>query len=260
MFGNVLLLVILSIYIALDREDILAFLFRLVPPAFVPQARVLQVAVGRSFGGFLRGQLILGLAFGGFTALVNVVFGLQYAALTTVAAGLLQMIPFFGPFLSWAPPVVAAMLTPDGPVLPVLVLMGIGWFVTMNILSPRLMSGSVGVHPIIVLASVVIGSKIAGIAGAIFGIPIAAVLSALFFHWVGAVAGGRHGRRPGDAAGGETRGAGRTPARGAGAGRRRGRRRRGGASVADGRGRPGADGHPGPSRGRAGRVTARTAA
>ena len=183
-FGNVLLLVILSIYIALDREDILAFLFRLIPPAFVPQARVLQVAVGRSFGGFLRGQLIMGLVFGAFTALVNIVFGLQYAALTTVAAGLLQMIPFFGPFLSWAPPVVAAMLTPDGPVLPVLILMAIGWFVTMNILQPRLMSGSVGIHPIVVLASVVIGAKIAGIAGAIFGIPIAAVISALFFHWV----------------------------------------------------------------------------
>jgi AI-2E family transporter len=183
-FGNVLLLVILSIYIALDREDILAFLFRLVPPAYVPQARVLQVAVGRSFGGFLRGQLIMGLVFGAYTALINVVFGLQYAALTTVAAGLLQMIPFFGPFLSWAPPVVAAALTPDGPVLPVLILMALGWFVTMNILQPRLMSGSVGIHPIVVLASVVIGSKIAGIAGAIFGIPIAAVISALFFHWV----------------------------------------------------------------------------
>src|SRR5262245_43152753 len=182
--GNVLLLVILSIYIALDRDDILAFLFRLVPPAFVPQARVLQVAVGRSFGGFLRGQLIMGLVFGLFTALVNIIFGLQYAALPTVAAGLLQMIPFFGPFLSWAPPVVAAMLTPDGPVIPVLVLMGIAWFVTMNILQPRLMSGSVGIHPIVVLASVVIGAKIAGIAGAIFGIPIAAVISALFFHWV----------------------------------------------------------------------------
>ena len=183
-FGNVLLLVILSVYIAIDREDILAFLFRLVPPAYVPQARVLQVAVGRSFGGFLRGQLIMGLVFGAFTALVNIVFGLQYAALTTVAAGLLHMIPFFGPFLSWAPPVVAAALTPDGPVLPVLILMGIAWFVTMNVLQPRLMSGSVGIHPIVVLASVVIGSKIAGIAGAIFGIPIAAVISALFFHWV----------------------------------------------------------------------------
>src|SRR5262245_20314298 len=183
-FGNVLLLVILSIYIAVDRDDILAFLYRLVPPAFVPQARVLQVAVGRSFGGFLRGQLIMGLVFGAFTAVVNVAFGLPYAALTTVAAGLLQMIPFFGPFLSWLPPVIAALLIPNGPVLPVLILMGIAWFVTMNILQPRLMSGSVGIHPIVVLASVVIGAKIAGIAGAIFGIPIAAVISALFFHWV----------------------------------------------------------------------------
>jgi hypothetical protein len=76
------------------------------------------------------------------------------------------------------------VLMPDAPVLPVAILMGIAWFVTMNILQPRLMSGAVGIHPIVVLGSVLVGSKVAGIAGAIFGIPIAAVLSALFFHWV----------------------------------------------------------------------------
>ena len=183
-FGNILILVILSIYIAIDREDISAFLYRLVPPAYVPQARVLSVSVSRSFGGFLRGQLIMGVVFGLFTLVVNVVFGLQYAAVTTVLAGVLQMIPFFGPFVSWAPPVLVALLMPNAPVLPVAILMGIAWFVTMNILQPRLMSGSVGIHPIVVLGSVLIGSKVAGIAGAIFGIPIAAVISALFFHWV----------------------------------------------------------------------------
>jgi predicted PurR-regulated permease PerM len=183
-FGNILILVILSIYIAIDREDILAFGYRLVPPAYVPQARVLQVSVSKSFGGFLRGQLIMGLAFGLFTAAINVVFGLPYPALTTVVAGVLQMIPFFGPFVSWMPPVLVALITPGAPVVPVAILMAIAWFVTMNVLQPRLMSGSVGIHPIIVLGSVVVGSKIAGIPGAIFGIPIAAVLSALFFHWV----------------------------------------------------------------------------
>jgi predicted PurR-regulated permease PerM len=182
--GNILILVILSIYMALDRDEIMAFLYRLVPPAYVPQARVLQVSVSRSFGGFLRGQLIMGLVFGLFTAVVNVVFGLPYAAVTTVAAGVLQMIPFFGPFVSWMPPVLVAMVMPSGPLLPVAILMAIAWFVTMNILQPRLMSGSVGIHPIVVLGSVVVGSKLAGIAGAIFGIPIAAVISALFFHWV----------------------------------------------------------------------------
>ncbi len=182
--GNILILVILSIYIALDREDIAAFLYRLVPPAYVPQARVLSVSVSKSFGGFLRGQLIMGLAFGLFTLVVNMVFGLQYAAFTTVLAGVLQVIPFFGPFVSWAPPVLVALLMPSAPVLPVVVLMAIAWFVTMNVLQPRLMAGSVGIHPIVVLGSVIVGSKIAGIAGAIFGIPIAAVISALFFHWV----------------------------------------------------------------------------
>jgi len=182
--GNILILVILSIYVALDRDDIMAFIYRIVPPAYVPQARVLQASVARSFGGFLRGQLIMGVVFAVFTALVNIVFGLQYAAVTTVLAGVLQMIPFFGPFVSWAPPVLVALLMPNGPVLPVLVLMAVGWFVTMNILQPRLMAGSVGIHPIVVLGSVVVGSKIAGFAGAIFGIPIAAVISALFFHWV----------------------------------------------------------------------------
>ncbi len=65
----------------------------------------------------------------------------------------------------------------------ILAVMGVGWFATMNILQPRLMAGAVGIHPIVVLGSVVVGSKLAGIPGAIFGIPIAAVLSAFFFHW-----------------------------------------------------------------------------
>ena len=184
-FGNVLLLVILSIYIAIDRAAIVAFLYRLVPPGFVTEARLLQTSVSKSFGGFLRGQLVMGVVFGVFTAIVNIVFGLEYAALTTVAAGLLHAIPFFGPFVSWLPPVAVALLFDPGAVLPVLIVMGIAWFVTMNIISPRMMSGAVGIHPIVVLASVVIGGKIAGIAGAIFGIPIAAVLSVFFFHWFG---------------------------------------------------------------------------
>jgi predicted PurR-regulated permease PerM len=184
-FGNILILVILSIYIAVDRDAITAFLYRLVPPGFVTEARLLQTSTARSFGGFIRGQGLMGLAMGLVTAVVNIVFGLEYAALTTVAAGILHAIPFFGPFVSWIPPVAVALLFQPSAALPVLVIMGIGWFVTMNILQPRIMSGAVGIHPIVVLASVIIGLRIAGIPGAIFGIPIAAVLSAFFFHWFG---------------------------------------------------------------------------
>lgn len=181
--GNILILVILSVYIAVDREAISAFVYRLVPPAFASTARMLSTSVTRSFGGFLRTQLIMGLAFGLITAAVNVAFGLPYAAVTVVSAGILHAIPFFGPFISWAPPIAVTLLLAPHAVLPVAIIMGIGWFVTMNVLLPRLMAGAIGIHPVVVLGSVVVGSKVAGIAGAIFGIPIAAVLSAVFFFW-----------------------------------------------------------------------------
>jgi predicted PurR-regulated permease PerM len=93
-------------------------------------------------------------------------------------------IPFFGPFVAWAPPVIVAFLATPDDTLPSLLLMGIGWLIVMNVLQPRLMQEAVGIHPIVVLGSVLIGSKIAGITGAIFGIPIAAVLSAFFFHFL----------------------------------------------------------------------------
>jgi predicted PurR-regulated permease PerM len=182
--GNILIVVILSVYLAVDREDALAFVYRLVPPGRTSTARLVQISVARSFGGFLRTQLVMGVVFGLLTAVVNVVFGLPYGDLTSVSAGVLHAIPFFGPFLSWLPPVLVALLATQFPVwLAVLGIMAVGWFLTMNVLQPRLMAGAVGIHPIVVLGSVVVGSKIAGIPGAIFGIPIAAVLSAFFFHW-----------------------------------------------------------------------------
>ena len=91
-------------------------------------------------------------------------------------------IPFFGPFVSWAPPVLAAIFTTPGATVPALILMGVGWFVVMNIVSPRVMADAVGIPPVVVLASVLIGMKIAGVAGAIFGLPIAAVIASLFMY------------------------------------------------------------------------------
>jgi predicted PurR-regulated permease PerM len=182
--GNLLIVLILSLYMVVDRDAILSFFFRIVPPMWKTEARLLEVSVGRSFGGFLRGQAILGVIYAAVAAATSAIVGLPYLAVTTAAAGVLMAIPFFGPFVAWAPPVIVALLTPGDRALLAFILMGIGWLVVMNALQPRLMQEAVGIHPIVVLGSVLIGSKIAGVTGAIFGIPIAAVLSAFFFHYL----------------------------------------------------------------------------
>ncbi len=183
--GNLLFVVFLSIYMALDRDHIVRFIFRLVPPAYSEEAALFETSIARSFGGFLRGQALLGLIYGIFSAITSLVLGLPYMPVTAAGSGILQAIPFFGPFVSWAPPVLVAIFFEPDATIPALILMAIGWFVVMNIIQPRLMADAVGLHPIVVLGSVLIGSKLAGVPGAIFGIPIAAVISAFFFFYLG---------------------------------------------------------------------------
>ena len=182
--GTMLIVFLLSIYMVVDRDPIMAFLLRLVPPAYADEAHLLQESVARSFGGFLRGQALMGIVYFAIALVANLVLGLPLVALTSVAAGLFQAIPFFGPFVSWAPPVLVALIFVPGQVLPAFAIMMIGWFVVMNVMQPRIMQGAVGIHPIVVLGSVLIGSRVAGIPGAIFGIPIVAVASAYFFHFL----------------------------------------------------------------------------
>src|SRR6188508_3468129 len=182
--GTLLIVFFLSIYMVLDRDDILAFLFRIVPPSYSEEARLLETSVSRSFGGFLRGQALMGAIYFLVALATNLLLGLPLAALTSTLSGLLQMIPFFGPFISWAPPVVVALVLQPESALPALILMGAGWLVVMNVLQPRIMQGAVGIHPIVVLGSVLIGGRIAGIPGAIFGIPIAAVVSAFLLEFL----------------------------------------------------------------------------
>jgi predicted PurR-regulated permease PerM len=189
--GTMLIVFILSIYMVIDRDQIMAFLFRLVPPTYAEEARLLQTSVARSFGGFLRGQALMGVVYFAIALATHIGLDLPLTALSSVSAGVLMSIPFFGPFLAWAPPVLVALVAKPEALLPAIVIMGAGWMVVMNALQPRIMQGAVGIHPIVVLGSVLIGSKVAGIPGAIFGIPVAAVVSSFFFHFLHRTAGDR---------------------------------------------------------------------
>ncbi len=180
--GSLLFVVVLSLYMVADRMRMVQFLFWLVPSGYKEEAKLLEEAVARSFGGFLRGQAITGIVYAGVAFLASLIFGLDYIAITTAAAGILMAIPFFGPFLSWTPPVLVAFIAKPDALVGTFAVMIIGWLIVMNALQPRIMADALRIHPIVVLGAVLAGIKIAGIPGAIFGIPIAAVISALFLH------------------------------------------------------------------------------
>ena len=182
--GNLMFMIFLSLFIVIDKDRLLGFVNQVTPPRFAEEMRLFQTSVASSFGGFIRGQGIQGLVYGAVAAAGSIALGIEFVPLTTALVAIFQMIPFFGPFVSWAPPVVAAILTQPDAIIPIIVIMAVGWFVTMNIVQPRVMASSVGIHPVVVLVSVLIGLRLQGVVGAIFAIPVAAVISAFFFHYL----------------------------------------------------------------------------
>jgi len=93
-----------------------------------------------------------------------------------VFAGVMMLIPFIGTFLAVIPPLVVAGVAPNtGSVLWLAVALFIWQQVTLNVLAPRILSDSVGMHPLLVFLGVLMGAKLAGPWGAIFGVPVLGV-------------------------------------------------------------------------------------
>ena len=182
--GNLLFMIFLSLFIVVDKDRLIAFVNRMTPTRYADEMRLFQTSVVSSFGGFIRGQAIQGFIYGAIAAVGSVALGIEYIPLTTALVAIFQFIPFFGPFVSWAPPVVAAILTAPDQVIPITIVMAVGWFIVMNVVQPRVMASSVGIHPVVVLVSVLIGLRLWDFIGAIFAIPVAAVISAFFFHYL----------------------------------------------------------------------------
>ncbi len=175
--GSLALILILSLYMLMDSDRILSKLNRAVPKRFSDEMALLERSVARAFGGFLRAQIILAAIQAMLVAVVGIVFGIPYLFLIGTLSTLAMLIPFFGPPLALIPPIVAAWIYTPEWFLPATVILVAVQTVIVNWLQPRLMQGALGMHPILVLVTLLVGAQVAGVWGALFGIPVIAVLN-----------------------------------------------------------------------------------
>ncbi len=174
--GGLFLIIVLSLYMLMDSQRILARLRAVVPRRYTDEAQLLERSVVRAFGGFLRAQLILAAIQAILVAVVGTIFGIPYLFLWGTLSALAMLIPFFGPPLALVPPIVGAALFAGGVAIPVAVILFVVQTVLVNWLQPRLMRGALGLHPILVLVGLLLGAQVAGVWGALFGIPVIAVI------------------------------------------------------------------------------------
>jgi predicted PurR-regulated permease PerM len=176
---EVLILLILSFYFMADGARLAESVIVALPPRAQDDARFLVANIHRAFAGFLRGQVIQSLVGGIGTGLIMSVLQVDYALLASVFAALVLLIPFIGPPVAVILPVTISLLTkPDVTIILFIALLALQQ-VIFNVLTPRILSQQVGLHPLLVFLAVLTGARIAGIWGAIFGVPIVAVVMAM---------------------------------------------------------------------------------
>jgi predicted PurR-regulated permease PerM len=178
--GALVVVVILSLYMLADSENILARLNRIVPARYSDEAEILERTVSKAFGGFLRAQILMAAVQAALTIAVVLVAGLPYGFLIVAISAMAMLIPFFGPPLALVPPILATAVFSPGLLLIVSPVLLIVQTVLVNYLQPRLMREALGMHPILVLVGLLVGAQVAGLWGALFGIPILAVLNVFF--------------------------------------------------------------------------------
>lgn len=134
-------------------------------------------------GAWFRGQIFLGFAIFMITYIGLTLFDVPYALVLALLAGILEIVPTVGPFVSGAVAVLFALTISPWKALFVAIFYLAVQLFENNVLVPKIMQKAIGISPVIIIIAIVIGAKLLGIVGAILAIPLAASLSVIIIEW-----------------------------------------------------------------------------
>ncbi|QSH39096.1 AI-2E family transporter [Candidatus Kaiserbacteria bacterium] len=176
-----LLIVVFSFYFAINEKGIEEFLRVMTPIKHENYVLGLWRRTQRKIGLWMQGQFLLAVLIGVLTYLGLSILGIQYALVLAVIAGIMELIPVFGPILA-AIPAVAIAFVNGGPAIALVV---VALFLIIqqfenHLIYPLVVTKVVGVPPILVILALLIGAKLAGILGILLAVPIVAGVQEVF--------------------------------------------------------------------------------
>lgn len=170
---------VVAFYLLLDWDHMIARIDDLAPREHSPTIRELARRVDRVLAGFVRGQLTVCLILGSFYAVALMLIGLPFGMIVGLFAGLISFIPFIGSILGGLLSLgIALFHFWNDPVwvLAVAAVFAAGQVVEGNYLTPKLVGGSVGLHPVWLMFALSAFGAVFGFTGLLIAVPAAAVI------------------------------------------------------------------------------------
>lgn len=168
----------LAFYVIADRERVRGFLYALIPRHYHVRTARLLLALETIVGGYMRGQALTSLLIGGFTYVLLIVVGVPNPLVLALLAAFTDLIPYIGPVLATAAPVLFALSKGLPQAIIVLVALVLYEELESRLIVPRVYGKTLRLSPVAVTIALLAGGKLFGIIGALLALPIAAGIRA----------------------------------------------------------------------------------
>lgn len=188
MFFDIVLAMFIAYYLMKDAEQFRESVLSITPRSWRNWLTGTGREISSIMSGFIQGQLLTALIVGILEVIGLYIAGVKYPLILGLIGGIANIIPYFGPFIGAIPAVAVALI--DSPVRAV-------WATVVFIIiqqldnafiSPKIIEGKLGLHPVTTIMVVLIGGQFFGILGMLVAVPIAAILKVILKKSVDAIA------------------------------------------------------------------------
>lgn len=178
---------IVLFYMFKDGDKLPNAIVRFVPKSYKQRVLDLISDVNSTLASFISGQALVCLYVGTCAFIGYLVIGMPYALLLGVIAGVMDIIPYLGPWLGVAPAILIALTRSPLEALLVAVIIIVIQIGESNLVYPLVMGKSLDMHPLTIIFILLVAGNLAGLVGMIIGIPAYAVIKIILHHLYRAV-------------------------------------------------------------------------
>ena len=173
---------VVAVYLLLDWDRMIARIDKLLPLDHAPVIRRLAAEVDRTLAAFIRGQGTVCLILGTYYAVALMAVGLQFGLVIGLVAGFLTFIPYVGAIIGGGLSLGLALYQFWGEwwlIVAVAAIFQIGQLIEGNVLTPKLVGSSVGLHPVWLIFALSAFGTVFGFVGLLVAVPMAAAIGVL---------------------------------------------------------------------------------
>jgi len=173
---------VVAVYLLLDWDRMVERIDELLPRDHAPVIRRLAGEIDDTLASFIRGMGTVCLILGTYYAIALMLVGLQFGLVVGFVAGLVTFIPYLGALIGGALAIGLGLFQFWGDWVSLGLVAGIfalGQVVEGNILTPKLVGSSVGLHPVWLLLALSVFGALFGFVGMLVAVPVAAALGVI---------------------------------------------------------------------------------